>query len=67
MSDMGSGGFVPPPVTGAAQAAGMADAKRQARDHRRLHSAENEAELKAMRPSRFAGLRQLLGRLRRRG
>ena len=67
MSDIGSGGFVPtPPVTGAAHAAGMADAARAAHDHRRLLKAENRAELKAMQGSRFAPLRRLLARFGRR-
>lgn len=66
MSDAGSGGFFPVPATGAAHAAGMADAARAANDHRRLYTAENLAELKAMRPSRFPALRRLLARLTRR-
>ncbi len=66
MSDLG-GGFYPAPPTGTGSATGMANASHAAHDHRRLYSAENMAELKAMRPSRFAGLRRLLARLTRRG
>ena len=66
MSDVGSGGFFPAPTTGAAHAAGMADATRAAHDHRRLLNAEKRAELKAMRGSRFPALRRLLIRLVRR-
>jgi len=64
MSDMG-GGFSPPPVN-PGYANGLADAARAAHDHRRLHTAENMAELKAMRQSRFPALRRLLNRLSRR-
>lgn len=66
MSDLGSGGFSPPPATGAAHAASMADAARAAHDHRRLLRAENMAELKAMRGSRFGSLRRLFARFGRR-
>jgi len=55
-----------PPTTGISQATGMANAEHAAHDHRRLHGAENMAELKALRPSRFAGLRRLFNRLARR-
>jgi hypothetical protein len=44
----------------------MANAGHAAHDHRRLHTAENIAELKAMRPSRFPALRRLLTRFGRR-
>lgn len=65
MSDVGSGGFFPAPATGASHAAGMADAAHAAHEHRRLLKAENMAELKAMRGSRFPALRRLLARLGR--
>lgn len=45
-------------------AAGMAGAGPVAQRHR-YHDAENAAELKAMRPSRFAVVRRLLNRLSR--
>ncbi len=66
MSDIGSGGFGPPPSTGAGHAAGMANAAHAAHEHRRLINAEKRAELKASRGSRFPALRQLLARLTRR-
>jgi hypothetical protein len=65
MSDLGSGGFSPPAPTNQ-HAAGMANAAHAAHAHRRLNTAENMAELKAMRQSRFPALRRLLARLTRR-
>ena len=68
MSDLGgSGGFYPPPGIGGQHAAGMANASHAARSGGRMRSAENMAELKAMRGSRFAFVRRLLNRLGRRG
>jgi hypothetical protein len=57
---------IQPPTNGIAQATGMANAAHAAHDHRRLLKAENMAELKAMRGSRFPALRRLLARLSRR-
>lgn len=56
----------PPPTTGISQATGMANAQHAAHSHDRNRSAENMAELKAMRQSRFPALRRLLARLGRR-
>jgi hypothetical protein len=56
-----------PPTTGISQATGIANAQHAAHTHDRMHHAENLAELKAMRPSRFATLRKLLNKLSRRG
>jgi hypothetical protein len=67
MSDLGgSGGFYPPPGTGNQHAAGMANARNAARSGGRIPGAENMAELKAMRQSRFPALLRLLNRLSRR-
>ena len=67
MSDTGgSGGFYPPPGSNQ-HAAGMANASHAARSGGRLRGAENMAELKAMRGSRFGFLGRLLNRLSRRG
>lgn len=63
MSDLNFG-FPTTPSPG--HAAGMANAGPVAKSHR-FHTAENRAELKAMRSSRFAGLRRLLNRLSRGG
>ena len=62
-----TGPMIQPPVSGMASATSIANAAHAAHDHRRLHNAENLAELKAMRSSRFAGLRRLLNRVTRRG
>jgi hypothetical protein len=56
----------PPPGSGGQHAAGMANAAHAAHAHDRLHSAENMAELKAIRGSRFALLRRLLNLVTRR-
>jgi hypothetical protein len=67
MSDLGGGGsFYPPPGTSGQHAAGMANAGSAARSGGRIRSAENMAELKAMRGSRFGLLRRLVNRLGRR-
>jgi hypothetical protein len=66
MSDLGSGGFYPPPSTGNQHAAGIANARHAAQSGGRIPGAENMAELKAMRQSRFPALRRLLNRLSRR-
>jgi hypothetical protein len=55
-----------PPTTGISQATGMANAQHAAHSHDRMRDAENMAELKAMRGSRFAFLRRLVNRLSRR-
>jgi len=57
--------MLPPPGTGNPHAAGMANASHAAHAHDRHHSAENLAELKAMRWSRFPFVGRLLNRLRR--
>ena len=62
MSDLSS---FPPNVTNQ-HAAGMANAGHGVSGRRRIHDAENLAELKAMRGSRFPFLRRLLNRLSRR-
>jgi hypothetical protein len=62
MSDIGSG--LPPGTN--QHAAGMANAAHAARSGNRIRGAENMAELKAMRPSRFPALRRLLAKLGRR-
>jgi hypothetical protein len=54
-------------TTGISQDTGMADAAHAAHDHTRQPDAENMAELKAMRQSRFPFLRRLLNRVTRRG
>jgi hypothetical protein len=41
----------------------MANAQHAAHAHDRMRDAENMAELKALRPSRFPALRRLLTRL----
>ncbi|HEX8092775.1 hypothetical protein [Jatrophihabitans sp.] len=56
-----------PPTTGIAHATGIANSQHAAHSHDRYRSAENMAELKAMRGSRFAFLRRLINRLSRRG
>lgn len=56
-----------PPTTGISQATGMANAQHAAHARDRLRDAENMAEFKAMRGSRFPFLRRLLNRLSRRG
>ncbi|MEO7262607.1 MAG: hypothetical protein ABI047_15330 [Jatrophihabitantaceae bacterium] len=56
-------GFLPPPGGTNQHAAGMANASHAAHAHNRLHDAENLAELKAMRRSRFGILGRLLNRL----
>lgn len=61
MSELGYG-FPTAPNPG--HAAGMADVGSAAQSHR-LYNAENRAELKARRPSRFAVVRRLLNRLTR--
>jgi hypothetical protein len=67
MTDLGGGGsFYPPPGTGNQHAAAMANARNAARSGGRIPDAENMAELKAMRRSRFPGLRRLLDRVSRR-
>ncbi len=63
MSDIGGGAFYPPQGTGNQHAAGMANAAQAARSGRRIQSAENMAEWKAMRQSRFPALRRLLAKL----
>lgn len=56
-----------PPTTGISQATGMANAQHAAHSHDRNRSAENMAELRAMRGPRFASLRRLLNLVTRRG
>jgi hypothetical protein len=56
-----------PPTTGISQATGIANAHHAVHAHDRMRSAENMAELKAMRGPRFPSLRRLLNRLTRRG
>jgi hypothetical protein len=66
MSDLGSGGLYPPAGTGNQHAAGIANARHAAQSGGRIRGAENMAELKAMRQSRFPALRRMLNRLSRR-
>jgi hypothetical protein len=68
MSDLGGGGsFYPPPGGSNQHAAGMANASSAARSGGRIRGAENMAEMRAMRGSRFGFLRRLVNRLSRRG
>lgn len=55
-----------PPTTGIGQAAAMADAQHAIHSHDRHLSAENLAELKAMRRAHIGPLRRLLNRVTRR-
>ena len=55
----------PLPTTGISQATGLANAAHAAHAHDRQHDAENIAELKAMRGSRFPALHRLLNRFGR--
>lgn len=65
MSDL-SGGMFPPQGTTNQHAAGMANASHAAHAHDRHRDAENLAELKAMRWSRFPMVGRLLNRFKRR-
>jgi hypothetical protein len=58
--------LTPGPGAGPQHASGMVDAAYRARSGARMPDAENMAELKAMRQSRFPALRRLLTRLSRR-
>jgi len=51
-----------PTMTGIAHGTALAEATYAAHDHHRMYHAENVAELAAMRPSRFSGLRRLTRR-----
>lgn len=55
-----------PPTPGISHASGIANAAHAAHAHDEMHSAQNKAELKAMRGPRFAFLRRLLNRFGKR-
>jgi hypothetical protein len=56
-------GLYPPPGSANQHVAGLVEASHA--QPRRMRGAENRAELKAMRPPRFAVVRRLLNRLSR--